>query len=277
MRFLKINLLLVAVLAAPVAYAVTMLASPAGKMVGPEMITLPAGEVTYRPAGDFSRAGKPMNAPPNTVRFAHALQIMKRQVTQAEYWTCVEDGGCPSVISLSPISVDEPMVSVSWRDAEAYAGWLSRRTGKSYRLPTDAEWAFASGCRFHDEGWPDVDGGDPARRWLARYESESAQEPIDKTPRSIGSFGANENGLLDIAGNVWEWTNTCFARVEVGDVGEQVVTTINCGVRVVEGRHRTYVTDFIRDARSGGCSVGTPPANLGFRLVKGDANRTLGF
>ena len=43
---------------------------------------------------------------------------------------------------------------------------------------------------------------------------------------------------------------------------------VNCGVRVVEGRHRTYVTDFIRNARAGGCAVGTPPANLGFRLVR---------
>jgi hypothetical protein len=44
--------------------------------------------------------------------------------------------------------------------------------------------------------------------------------------------------------------------------------TLNCGVRVVEGRHRTYVSDFIRDARAGGCAVGVPPSNLGFRLVR---------
>jgi hypothetical protein len=54
------------------------------------------------------------------------------------------------------------------------------------------------------------------------------------------------------------------------------VRTENCGVRVVEGEHRTYVTDFIRDARAGGCAVGAPPANLGFRLVRdGGAARWL--
>ena len=42
----------------------------------------------------------------------------------------------------------------------------------------------------------------------------------------------------------------------------------NCGVRVVEGQHRAYVTDFIRDARAGGCAAGVPPSNLGFRLVR---------
>ena len=44
--------------------------------------------------------------------------------------------------------------------------------------------------------------------------------------------------------------------------------TVNCGVRVAEGVHRAYVTDFIRDARAGGCAQGVPPANLGFRLVR---------
>ena len=48
----------------------------------------------------------------------------------------------------------------------------------------------------------------------------------------------------------------------------QPLPTVNCGVRVAEGAHRAYVTDFIRDARAGGCAQGVPPANLGFRLVR---------
>ena len=50
-------------------------------------------------------------------------------------------------------------------------------------------------------------------------------------------------------------------------------TTVDCGIRLVEGRHRAYLTDFIRDARAGGCTTGVPPNNLGFRLVVEDDRR----
>ena len=53
----------------------------------------------------------------------------------------------------------------------------------------------------------------------------------------------------------------------LNDGGKVISESPNCGVRVVEGQHRAYVTDFIRDAKAGGCAVGVPPDNLGFRLV----------
>ena len=116
-----------------------------------------------------------------------------------------------------------------------------------------------------------VDANDPSRRSLARYERESnlKESEIDSAPKPLGTFGANEHGLLDVAGNVWEWTNTCFVRTALDEAGKAAAKpTVNCGVRVVEGQHRTYVTDFIRDARAGGCAAGVPPSNLGFRLVR---------
>src|SRR6516162_6361233 len=111
---------------------------------------------------------------------------------------------------------------------------------------------------FHDEGWPDFETDDPARRSLARCKAES-ERSVPKILQPIGSFGVNENGLLDVAGNVWEWTDTCFRRVAF-DAESEVARerTMNCGVRVVESQHRTYMTDFIRDARAGGCAVVTP-------------------
>jgi formylglycine-generating enzyme required for sulfatase activity len=210
-------------------------------------------------------------APRVTVRLKQPLEIMKHQVSAADYQRCVADRACKATAAGRG---DRPVVQVSWRDAEAYAAWLSRRTGETWRLPTDEEWAFAAGSRWQDDGLP-VDDADPARRWLARYEREAAQkkDKADAETRPIGAFGANENGLVDLAGNVWEWTSTCFLRAELDATGRITDRkTMNCGVRVVEGQHRAYVTDFVRDARAGGCAAGVPPANLGFRLVRQPAS-----
>jgi formylglycine-generating enzyme required for sulfatase activity len=141
-----------------------------------------------------------------------------------------------------------------------------------FRLPSDEEWVYVAGSRFRDsEGARDIDSRDPGKRALDRHEKETAiKNETDPEPRPVGHFGANGHDLLDLAGNVWEWTNSCFARgiIDAGD--EPSTTTVDCGVRVVEGRHRTHLTDFIRDARAGGRTAGLPPSNLGFRPVLDD-------
>jgi formylglycine-generating enzyme required for sulfatase activity len=74
--------------------------------------------------------------------------------------------------------------------------------------------------------------------------------------------------VFDLSGNVWEWTSTCYVRATLAADGSIRRSIDNCGVHVVEGRHRTYMSNFIRDGKSGGCAAGTPPDNLGFRLVR---------
>ena len=259
----------VAVLATVSAVA---LAAPGPDMVVGAAISAPARVVLqprpfwYRVAGEFTRDGKPVNAPLRMMRLDRTLTITAYQVTAADYQRCVLDGACPPAANAS----DRPAVKISWHDASAYAAWLSQRLGATYRLPTDEEWAFAAGSRFRDDGYAES-AAEPAERWLRQYEREADRDDaLDPTPRAIGSFGANENGIFDLAGNVWEWTNTCFIHRTVKDAGAGA-STANCGVRVVEGRHRTYMTDFIRDPRTGGCAVGKPPSNLGFRLVRESA------
>ncbi len=231
-------------------------------------VELQPGTLAYRAAGDFTRAGKQAEAPLVSVRFTRPLSIMKHQVGAADYQRCVDEAACRALAQGVGTAASLPAVQISWHDADAYAGWLSRKTGDRYRLPTDEEWAFAAGGKFRDDGLP-VDDADPSKRWIARYDRESNRESAgDSGPRPFGSFGVNENGLFDAAGNVWEWTSTCFVRTAMDEAGRAVSRRSNCGVRVVEGQHRTYVTDFIRDARAGGCAVGIPPSNLGFRLVR---------
>ncbi|PSC02548.1 nitrate reductase [Alsobacter soli] len=235
------------------------------------VVRVEAGEFAYRVAGDFNRAGRPVNAPVRAWRFSAPIEIMKSQVSAAEYDRCVAEGACERRLGRDIGRPDVPAVGVSWQDASAYAAWFSRRTGQTWRLPTDSEWAYVAGSRFKDDAVEGDDGTDAfTKRWLAKYEQESARAgAVDKAPRPIGAFGENERGVADLSGNVWEWTNTCFLRQGLDAAGEPTgARTVNCGVRVVEGEHRAYVTDFIRDAKGGGCAVGVPPANLGFRLVR---------
>ena len=101
------------------------------------------------------------------------------------------------------VSVSHPVVSVSWDDAQAYLGWLSRTTGATYRLPTEAEWERAAagsptGCGNRGVAWLDGSG-------------EGTCE--------VGTNGANAAGLSDMVGNVWEWTSDCWE----GDCGSRVV------------------------------------------------------
>jgi formylglycine-generating enzyme required for sulfatase activity len=69
-------------------------------------------------------------------------------------------------------------------------------------------------------------------------------------------------------GNVWEWTSACDSRVILNAAGGAVSQRDSCGVRILEGRHRMAMSAFVQDARGGACSMGLPPDNLGFRLVR---------
>ena len=232
----------------------------------PALVDVASGTAFYREGGDFTHAGKVAEAPLLRLSFSKPLSIMRHQVSSADYQACVDDAPCAALERDVVIAIDRPAVRVNWHDANAYASWLSRKTGERYRLPTDEEWAFAAGSKFVDDGVP-VDLDNPAKRWIANYERETARDAEAKT-RPFGVFGVNENGLLDLSGNVWEWTATCFQRRVLDEQGRAVKTNANCGVRIAEGAHRAYVTDFVRDARAGGCAAGTPPASLGFRLVR---------
>jgi formylglycine-generating enzyme required for sulfatase activity len=227
---------------------------------------LASAPFSYRAAGDFSRDGRPVAGPLRELRLAADLVVMKRQVTIAEYAHCVSEGACPRVAH-GKDTPDAPITGVNWHDASAYAAWISNKTGVVHRLPTDEEWTFAAAEKAREEAVPLIDPADPAQAWIARYEAEAArQSPTATAPQPGGTFGTNSNGLDDLAGNVWEWTNSCFVRTSLED-GRERITNTNCGVRIVEGAHRSYMTDFIRDPKTGGCAAGTPPTNLGFRLV----------
>jgi formylglycine-generating enzyme required for sulfatase activity len=266
---LKLALACIAGLAGPLAVAPLVMERDAAEPVlrDPQaVVELHSGSVAYRVNGDFTHARKQAAAPLVRISLPRSLAVMKHQVSSSDYQRCVDDGACRALDRGVVVAGDRPAVQVSWHDANGYAQWLSRKTGETWRLPTDEEWAIAAGSKFKDDGIA-IDDNDPSKRWIARYEREADRAPSDPGTRSFGTFGSNENGLQDIGGNVWEWTASCFVRRVLNDGGKVISESPNCGVRVVEGQHRAYVTDFIRDAKAGGCAVGVPPDNLGFRLV----------
>ena len=194
---------------------------------------------------------------------------MVYQVSAADYQRCVDDGACRAAAPRRKGVGDIPVTGVSFEDATDYATWLSRRTGETWRLPTVAEWVFAAGERAVDPGLGSEATDDPIERWIALYEREAELGAgALASPEALGTFGMNALGVADIGGSVWEWTSSCESRTTLGPDGSTLTHLPSCGVRYVEGRHRAAVSFFVRDARAGGCSTGTPPDNLGFRLVR---------
>lgn len=234
-----------------------------------ETVTVPPGRFDYRLPGEFLRAGRVIEGPVVERQLRRGIEIMKYQVGAGEYAACVADGACQPADTRA--GGDMPVTGVSWRDAVAYAAWLSHRTGETWRLPSDEEWAFAAAERFGDDasGAAAGDDANPAARWLAAYRFRADPRDRDMQPRPRGHFGVNSSGLADLAGNVWEWTDSCYVRNRVDGAGRLAEATTNCGVRVIGGRHRGYMSNFLRDGKSGGCAAGmAPPDNLGFRLVR---------
>ena len=238
----------------------------------PGVVTLQPGWFAYRPLGDFESAGKTIDAPARATRLDAPLDVMVEPVSQADYARCVAAAACAKLKAVDPAAENLPVVGVSWLEATAYAEWYAAKTGEDWRLPTDAEWAYAAAERFHGEPPAAAGDADFAARWLARFDADSALAPQTKVPQPFGHFGFNSRGVADLSGNVWEWTNSCYERRAVEAGGEARLLTRNCRARALEGEHRTFMSDFIRDAVAGGCSVGPPPTNLGFRLAHSRAS-----
>lgn len=247
-------------------------AGPHAYAANDNLVTIAPGQVEYLATAESLVNGMPVAPARLTARFDQPLHVMKRMVSQAEFAQCVADKACRPLdkAQRGDVAPDVPVVGVSWEDATAYARWYSERTGKTWRLPTYAEWAHIAGEVFKEDLRLDIYNSDnPAQRWLAEYAMETQRKAAeDPIPKPFGSFGSNQAGVMDLGGNVWEWTDTCHVRQYLDDQGKPMLPpTENCGIRVVAGSHHSLITDFMRDPKAGACSVGIPPSNLGIRLL----------
>lgn len=234
-----------------------------------QTVVIDAGEYAYRPSGDFRIGNRAVDAPREIRRAKGDFEIMKYPVSEAQYALCVAAGKCRATTSTG--RVDAAQIDISYVDATGFARWYSRATRQTWRLPTDDEWVRAAGERYVDAGLgTGIDEDDPSKRWLANYRNLlSVRGDADIAIHARGYFGDNSNGVADMSGNIWEWTESCFVNGQVSPDGNAIVGQTNyCGVRAVQGKHRAFIIDFVRDAKVGGCAVGIPPDYLGFRLVR---------
>lgn len=236
----------------------------------PPTVVVPARDFVVRLPGDFQQNGVPVSSPAQTVWQA-AVEIMRYEVTAADYNRCVAATACRPAHPRHDGKSDVPAAGVSFNDAQDYARWLSAETGQTWRLPSVVEWDFAAGAMAADHGAQTPgNAADPSVLWLAQFEEQAKASAGTGGGglKPIGGFGTNQLGVSDMGGNVWEWTSSCNARTTLDPAGHVLSRVEACGVRVLEGRHRMPMSAFVQDARGGGCSMGIAPDNLGFRLVR---------
>ena len=167
----------------------------------PEMVVIPAGSFLMgSPESEEGRADD--EGPQHRVTIGEAFAAGVYEVTFEEWGACVADGGCGGY---RPKDYGwgrgrRPVINVSWEDAQAYVRWLSRKTGKEYRLLSEAEWEYAAraGSRTQHSFGDEITSRD------ANYGGN-----IGKT-RPVGGYRANGYGLHDMHGNVWEWVRDCW-------------------------------------------------------------------
>ncbi|HRF73533.1 MAG TPA: formylglycine-generating enzyme family protein [Accumulibacter sp.] len=215
----------------------------------PEMVVVPAGSF------DMGGSGS-VESPVHRVNL-RSFAMGKTEVTQGQ-WRAVM-GSNPS--SFSNCGADCPVEQVSWNDAQDYVRKLSANTGKTYRLPSEAEWEYA--CRAG--GRHEYCGGDSIES-VAWYDSNSGNKTHS---HSVAGKQANAFGLYDMSGNVWEWTEDCWNGSYNGAPSDgSAWTSGDCGRRVLRGGSWYNEPQYARSAKRDRYGTTNRSIVNGFRLAR---------
>ncbi len=221
----------------------------------PLMLSIPGGTFMMG-APDDELGRKAWEGPVRKVAMA-PFAIGVTEVTYDEWDACVADGGC------GKYSPDDkgagrgklPVTQVSWKDAAAYAAWLSKKTGRVYRLPTEAEWEYAGR------------GGTTTPFWwgalndVTKSGAGSALQPVD-------ALQANPLGLFGVTGNVREWTQDCYVNTFAkAPLDGRSVEVAKCAKRVVRGGAFSDPVESLRIAARGGVDPALRDKRTGFRIA----------
>jgi formylglycine-generating enzyme required for sulfatase activity len=231
----------------------------------PELVWLPQGEFAM---GDASSAG----ARRPVVGIKYMLAVGRFEVTFNEWDACVAGGGCRR----RPHDAGwgrglQPVVNVSWLDAQQYVAWLSRTTNKRYRLLTEAEWEYAARAGTDVRYW----WGDQAGRGDANC-SDCGSKWDGRQAAPVGRFAPNPFGLHDMHGNVSEWVEDCYhdrtgERMQDAPVDGRAWTsgcTAAVDTRIVRGGAWHGSARTIRSASRTSAAADHSDNGIGFRIAR---------
>lgn len=162
---------------------------------------------------------------------------------------------------------NRPVINVSWEDAKAYANWLSIETGRRYRLPSEAEWEYAARAGTTTKfAWGNRIGKNKANCFGCGSQWDN------KKTAPVGSFQANQFGLYDMHGNVYEWVEDCRHDSYRGAPTDgSAWTGGSCGFRVQRGGSWFQHSGLPEYLRAASRSFGTPATRFnfaGFRIAQ---------
>jgi formylglycine-generating enzyme required for sulfatase activity len=229
----------------------------------PEMIVIPPGE--FLMGSPDSEEGRARNeGPQHKVTITRAFAVSVFDVTFDEWDACVAVGGCPAVGDSGFGRGTMPVTNVTWNDAQTYVAWLSKMTGRSYRLPTEAEWEYMARA-----------GTTTTYYWGNELSKGNANCIVCGTkwdnvsPSPVGSFKANPFGLYDVTGNVWQWLEDCLHNTYEGAPTDgSAWTTGDCSLRVDRGGSWISNASNLRIAFRGSYPAGSRNYSLGIRAAR---------
>ncbi|SDC16133.1 Formylglycine-generating enzyme, required for sulfatase activity, contains SUMF1/FGE domain [Cupriavidus sp. YR651] len=225
----------------------------------PVLISLNPGSFTMG-----SATSDPAERPPHRVNIPQSFAIGKYEVTNEQWNACADANACPRIGTNPADAKNAPVRDVSWDDAQQYLAWLSKTTGKTYRLPSEAEWEYAARGGTASAYW----WGDQMRKGNANCK-DCGDPWSDAAPANVGSFAANPYGLHDMNGSVWEWVADCWhSSYKNAPVDGRVWDEAACTARVIRGGSWREGASYMVSSTRFKYSTSVRQSQNGFRVAR---------
>ncbi len=219
----------------------------------PRMVVLPSGQFTMgSPANE--RGGQDFERPQRSVTIPYTIAVSRFEITFAEWDACLANFGCNGYMPSDEGwgRGQRPVINISWYDAKSYVAWLKRKTGKAYRLLSEAEWEYAARARTttpFSTGQAITSDQANFNGWVSYEGPPDPEGQYRGKTIAVGSLTANAFGLYDVHGNVWEWVEDCWNDGYSGvPTNGSADTTGDCGQRVLRGGSWDLDPEFLRSA-----------------------------